>query len=151
MRRFNLIKTVKPKNKTYVCFDGVPPYAKMNQQRQRRFKGSLTNKILNKEPSSWNRNQITPGSLFMNDLDSYLINKFSKEPKIVFSPSSEPGEGEHKLFEYLRKNKNTEDNIALYGLDSDLIMLSICHLTYCNNIYIFREAPEFIKSSFIRP
>ena len=35
----NLIKSVNPKNKTYVCFDGVPPYAKMNQQRQRRYKG----------------------------------------------------------------------------------------------------------------
>ena len=82
----NLIKVVGPKHKTYVCFDGVPPYAKMNQQRQRRFKGSLTNKILNKEPNSWNRNQITPGTKFMNDLDKYLTYKFSKEASIIFSP-----------------------------------------------------------------
>ena len=67
--------------------------------------------------------------------------------KIIVSTSQEPGEGEHKLFDYLRKNDLTNDNIALYGLDSDLIMLSIFHMNYCNNIYNFREAPEFIRNS----
>ena len=93
----NLIKTVNPKNKSYICFDGVPPYAKINQQRQRRFKGSLTNKILNKPNNSWNRNNITPGTKFMNNLDEYLLNKFKNENNIVFSPSSEENEGEHKI------------------------------------------------------
>ena len=140
----NLIKTVKPKNKTYVCFDGVPPYAKMNQQRQRRFKGSLTNKILNKDPSSWNRNQITPGTLFMNDLDGYLIEKFSKETKIVFSPSSEPGEGEHKISNIIKANLSFKtDNLIVYGLDADLFMLGLLLVYKDYKIFLYKETRHF--------
>ena len=36
--------------------------------------------------------------------------------------------------------------MVLYGLDADLIMLSIFHIEYQNNIFISREAPEFMKN-----
>ena len=49
--------------------------------------------------------------------------------------------------EHIRTGINNNETIGLYGLDADLIMLSIFHLKYCTNVYVFREAPEFIKSS----
>jgi hypothetical protein len=67
--------------------------------------------------------------------------------KMVVSTSDEPGEGEHKLFKYIREHDFTNENIVIYGLDADLFMLSIFHYECYKNAYIFREAPEFLKSS----
>ena len=62
--------------------------------------------------------------------------------------SDERGEGEHKLFGYIRKNKDSHESqtTIIYGLDADLIMLSLNHLRICKKIYLYREAPEFIGS-----
>ena len=140
----NLIQSVNPKNKTYVCFDGVPPYAKMNQQRQRRYKGSLTNKILNKDSDSWNRNQITPGTIFMSELDKYLTKKFSKEINIVFSPSSEPDEGEHKISNIIKSNPMFKNhNLIIYGLDADLFMLGLLLVLRDYTIFLYKETHHF--------
>jgi 5'-3' exonuclease len=57
--------------------------------------------------------------------------------KIIFSPASVPGEGEHKLLQHIR-NTNEELKYAVYGLDADLIFLMLA--TQKNNIYLMREA-----------
>ena len=89
----------------------------------------------------------------MKDLNKRLVNHFKNPSKygvenLIVSSSDEVSEGEHKIFEYMRNNKENvcNDVHLIYGLDSDLIMLSINHLPICSNIYLFRETPEFIKS-----
>jgi 5'-3' exonuclease len=47
------------------------------------------------------------------------------------------------LFHHIRQTDCKEDIIAVYGLDADLIMLSIFHQQFSKNIYVFREAPTF--------
>ena len=66
----------------------------------------------------------------------------------IISCSDESGEGEHKIFEYIRNNKSyhKETTTVIYGLDADLIMLTLNHLHISNSLYLFRETPEFIKS-----
>ena len=65
----------------------------------------------------------------------------------MISTSVEHGEGEHKIFQYIRDNqeKHSKETVV-YGLDADLIMLSINHLRFCPNIYLYRETPHFIRS-----
>jgi len=147
---------IKPTNRVYIAFDGVAPYAKMNQQKTRRYKSQFMDVFLNGLPTNkWNTANITPGTQFMKNL-SIKLNEYFSDKSVqnktnvkewVISASDESGEGEHKLFQYIRKHPCKDENIVVYGLDSDLIMLSIFHYHLYKNCYIFREAPEFLKSS----
>ena len=149
------IRTINPSTTIFVAFDGVAPFAKMEQQRTRRYRTAyIKHKLSSTDEQTWDTSAITPGTTFMVNLSKRVQYAFENmEQKynvsnIIVSGANEPGEGEHKLFDYIRKYPNTKSNIALYGLDSDLIMLSLFHLQYCNNIYVFREAPEFLKHLF---
>jgi 5'-3' exonuclease len=146
----NPIKTV------FIAFDGVAPFAKMKQQRTRRYKSEFMSKLngTQGEIKKWSTSAITPGTTFMEKLSKRIYFKFNhsevkyKTRKVIVSTSEECGEGEHKIFKYIRTQVEIEnDSAAVYGLDSDLIMLSIFHCKLFRNMYVFREAPEFIKSS----
>ena len=204
------VEMIKPTNTLFIAFDGVAPFAKMDQQRTRRYKSTHTkakhipltsfNTVLNEKchksntkPADefsrklpvtdltqigvdlyktpiidmdtgsnpdplkppkiiWSTLLITPGTDFMNKLSICLENEFvnnhksqkTNSYKTFVSSTTEIGEGEHKLFQHIRSYSNMiYDQVVVYGLDSDLLMLSIFHLKYCSNIFIFRESPAF--------
>ena len=62
---------------------------------------------------------------------------------VIFSNSNVPGEGEHKIFEYIRENNEESYTDLIYGLDADLIMLSFRLVK--SNMYLLRESLEFGK------
>ena len=152
------IKQLNPTNSIMIAFDGVAPVAKLEQQRSRRFKSLYTNNIAKSilkktDADPWNTTAITPGTIFMKTLDERVKKAFNEPSQfnlnsIIFSGSNEYGEGEHKIFKHIRDNSadHQNKNTVIYGLDADLIMLSINHLPVAPNIYLFRETPEFIKS-----
>ena len=141
-----LVDLVNPHKLLYIAIDGVAPRAKMEQQRTRRYKTTLdrTEKI-------WNTNAITPGTNFMCKLGKFLnyeiLHKLSNRGyQVIFSDSVEPGEGEHKILNYIRNTDNkkgcSECQHVIYGLDADLIMLSLI-VSGCNSIYLLRERTEY--------
>ena len=139
------ITIINPKKKVYIAFDGVAPVSKLEQQRQRRYKSFIQSTVLS-ETQKWDKCAITPGSKFMDSLSNHLKNKFNT-PKFILSTSNDPGEGEHKIFAFIRENNfDADDKLVIYGLDADLIMLSLCNLQYHDKIYLYRETPHFIKS-----
>ena len=133
---------VKPK-RVYIAFDGPPPMAKMKQQRERRYKGKTDGPI-----GGWDTVQITPGTTFMLKLDEALKMHFKDHDEryafFKLSTSAEPGEGEHKLFEWLRTD-TPDGSTFIYGLDSDLIILALHHLKYSQDIFMMREFKEEMK------
>jgi 5'-3' exonuclease len=160
------ITMIRPSRSVFIAFDGVAPFAKMEQQRTRRYKTAYMS-ILNQQitkldtdrqskcVSGWNTAAITPGTQFMEKLSKRIMLEFTNNErryniqKFIVSCSDQAGEGEHKIMEYIRTTNNlNNDNIALYGLDADLIMLSIFHLKYVKNIFVFREAPDFLQFYF---
>lgn len=152
------IKTVQPKKEVFICFDGVAPIAKLDQQRTRRFKSAfmvrLENELSTAHYTAWDKTAITPGTEFMTKLNHRLEQYTQPEHAAILgvdtirvSSSEQAGEGEHKIFEYIRNtpDKHLRETTVIYGLDADLIVLSLNHLRY-GRLYLFRETPSFVQN-----
>lgn len=119
------IKQIKPTHTLIIAVDGKVPVAKIQQQRQRRYLSSQTRK-----PGEFDGTVITPGTDFMFKLDSDIKSMLSGmrdqlPPRLIYSSHLSPGEGEHKIMEYYRTLKFASGNHFLYGMDADLIFLSL--------------------------
>ncbi|CAI2359350.1 unnamed protein product [Moneuplotes crassus] len=165
----DIIHLVKPKEMIMFAVDGVAPRAKMNQQRSRRFKTAqerhelkklADDALIEQDPElqvsdMFDVNSISPGTDFMVELnrklDYYIQHKINTDPlyskiKIILSGSDVPGEGEHKIMEYIREYKNSDyyhegTRHCIYGQDADLIMLSL--LSHEPNFTIIREEVKY--------
>jgi 5'-3' exonuclease len=125
----------KPK-KIFIAMDGLVPYAKIVQQRYRRMR-------VKEEESSFDRNQISPDTPYMRDLETALRERF---PFAHISSTQVPGEGEHKLFKDIAGlPENQRRSICIYGLDADLILISLQNhkLSYPYSMNLLRESKEF--------
>ncbi|KAI8137507.1 XRN 5'-3' exonuclease N-terminus-domain-containing protein [Fennellomyces sp. T-0311] len=161
----HLFAKIKPKKLFFMAIDGVAPRAKMNQQRSRRFRTAQEaqtnrNKALKRgeelpDEPPFDSNCITPGTEFMAKLTAqlryFIAKKVSEDAnwrgvEIVLSGPEVPGEGEHKIMEYIRLAKaqpeyNPNTRHCLYGLDADLIMLGL--LSHDPHFALLREEVTF--------
>ncbi|SBT76951.1 exonuclease, putative [Plasmodium ovale] len=153
----NLFFLIKPKRLVYIGVDGVSPKAKMNQQRKRRFLSLFKVNDTSNTGNVFNPNCITTGTDFMYKINLSLNKWFKILVKkrvfpfdVIFSGSDVPGEGEHKILKFIRENCNRDGafkqyNHCIYGLDADLIMLSL--VTHLNSIFILRDKFKMTNDS----
>lgn len=143
-----VIRHVNPSKLVYIAIDGVAPMSKVKQQRYRRYKKVKDTQLFNSIKRKWNKpvvkewnnSAITPGTIFLDKIKQAILDYCDTSSySIIFSSQNTPGEGEHKLIEYIRKHNFL--NYMIYGLDADLIFLSIA--TQKSNIMLLREANQF--------
>jgi len=132
----------------YIALDGTPSLSKMLEQKKRRFVGDFQSQLLEpyKSTFSWSKNNISPGTLFMNKITKFLsniksvINKekikeedlildldkynfYNKIKKFEYSDTNAPGEAEMKILDLMIDLPN--EPIIFYSPDSDVILLSL--------------------------
>jgi 5'-3' exonuclease len=133
-----VLDIVKPRN-VFVMIDGVAPRAKMNQQRERRYKSMFFKTLYGNDQMKWDTNKITPGTKFMQNIQHalHVYSKTLREINFVVSGADEPGEGEHKMIQYI-ESYCKDGSIMIYGLDADLIMLGLLY-SQTKNITLLRD------------
>jgi 5'-3' exoribonuclease 2 len=167
-----IFSIVRPRKLVFMAIDGVAPRAKLNQQRARRFRSAkemAEKKIADQSryeaecyrakpgsappamPTYWDHNVITPGTPFMQALAEhlrfFLHDRLSNHPAwrgvaVVLSDASVPGEGEHKIMDFIRGQRrrpgyDPNTRHAIHGKDADLIML--CLATHEPHFSVLRE------------
>jgi len=154
---------VKPESlKTiFIAIDGVPDKAKILEQKHRRYIGGMIitgikQKIFQKyeqelkqsnryqyetQKISWSRNNISPGTAFMDKLCNTIKNIDFKKycPNLssyIFTGVYDPGEGESKIMNHIRQTKNIS-NVVIYSPDNDLTPLGM--ILHVPNLIILKH------------
>jgi 5'-3' exonuclease len=130
----------------YIALDGVPSFPKMLEQKKRRFVGDFIERLVEgySLPFYWSKNNISPGTKFMNKVTIYLSNiksiiggdeiknlilqpedydYYKKIKKFEYSDTNAPGEAEMKICDLIVLLD--KGNIIYYSPDSDIILLSL--------------------------
>lgn len=161
-----------------IAMDGIPSERKMEEQSARRITSSIIetySKLVIEEYNKemllesflyfyethkivWNRGNISPGTIFMNNLSHYLksdnIKKlFMKDNKylqqIIVSDIYEVGEGEKKIMNYIINNlKGTNDTVMVYSPDADVVLL--CILLPVDNVLLLKYESNFDTYSIVK-
>ena len=106
----------------------------------------------NEKKFKFDSNCITPGTDFLDQcsiaVKTYIKSRLNNDPlwknlNVIFSDASVPGEGEHKILDFIRTQR-TYDNYnpntyhCIYGADADLIMLSL--IMHEPHFFVIRES-----------
>ena len=143
-RRFRSAQEAKEKDEEAAEFRKM-----LNSQKASR--GEDINTLEEVVEKTWDSNAITPGTPFMfllaESLQYWCAYKYTTDPswqdmKVIISDASVPGEGEHKIMNFIRSQRalpthNPNTRHVIYGLDADLIMLGLA--THEPHFRVLRE------------
>jgi 5'-3' exonuclease len=146
LKIIELVTQINPRDVLVLAVDGVAPMSKIIHQRQRRYKS------LERKPNPFfDSNGITPGTDMMTRLDVFLKDWIVKSSvslpnKVIYSSHMVPGEGEHKIMDYMKDGSLSVYNGAhiVYGMDADLVVLSM--LAPIERIFLVRQEIQDVIS-----
>ena len=106
----------------------------------------IRNTVDSEDESKISSLQFTAGTSFMQRLSDSVTDEMKRISKtkgieIIVSGADIKGEGEHKLLDHIRGISEHRRNIAIFGGDNDLTMLSLSQI-HRHNIYNYRHFDE---------
>ena len=153
------------------AFDGYKPHPDGNARSSQQFSGKIDQSVVsgsnamasistNLPPGEdgtprFHSNEITPGTPFLHrcsqNILKFIQHKLQTDPKwadltIVFSGHDVPGEGEHKIMDFIRHEKHKpgydpNKSHCIFGQDGDLVMLGLA--THEPHTCLLREEVVF--------
>ncbi len=147
----SIVNAYSPLYELGLFVDGCVPSSKNQQQRRRREKSAME-RATNLKYSQFDGAQISPATPWMFWMDGVIqrwvkrnLDKNFVPDTNIYSSHLQQGEGEHKIMDHFRsiyrdfkdKNDNYNNTYVVYGLDSDLIILS--SLQKLRGIVLVRE------------
>lgn len=154
-----ILEHIVPTKRLIFSTDGIPSFAKMILQRERR-KNMMKNTEITNQTNFINPIIFTPGTEFMNNLANNLDEYFNKlkqqynnKIKIIELISMEYDESELKLFNKMKKYK--KDNNIIVSNDADVIVIALSitntksNINVCNiknNIYQEISMNKFLNN-----
>lgn len=143
-----IVRSFTPGMLLIVALDGPPPFAKIRQQKQRRYNHAMQLKKLPDGGMPYDSNVLTPGTDLLFALDAAIYDVLAELkrdlaiPEVIYRGQLTPGEGEHKIMKelhnWLDNNQPPEGANIIYGNDSDLILLGLA--LDSPHVYIVRDA-----------
>lgn len=145
-RRFRSAKDAKEADEKKAEFRTL--LRKQEGEARKQDEASTIDDVVKK---TWDTNVITPGTPFMfilaRSVRYWVQWKLNTDPawaqlKVIISDASVPGEGEHKIMQFIRSQRSDPEydpntKHVMYGLDADLIMLGIA--THEPHFRVLRE------------
>lgn len=143
----------------YIAIDGVPNKNKMIEQRKRRYMAAIINEYKKQlfdkyvdefdnnryayetNKLHWSKNNITPGTEFMYELNLMLQGSFFEVELKNICPNLNQyiyngpyifGEGEKKIMDYIYSHiiSNDMNEFVIYSPDSDMTILALILLSH---------------------
>ena len=144
-----IISKFKPKKAIFIAWDGTPVGAKIKQQRERRVNHAKIS------DAAIDPNIITTGTLYMHELEARIAAIIQEPqyaavfpPEVIIDPSSNPGEGEHKIADFIRswrdrewkadEQKEATGAHVIEGADGDFALLVL--MMGLENVWLHRSA-----------
>ncbi len=134
------IREISPRNFLGIYFDGIPPLAKVVEQRARRYE------MENPGVGKFSTVKITVGTAFMRRVVEEVVAALAANvsvlpPEVEVSTPSEKGEGEHKLANRIRDKDASQPGVkVIVSDDSDIIIMSL--LNSWRDCYIFFDRKD---------
>jgi hypothetical protein len=137
-----ILRTCNPRLAVVFAFDGVAPMAKLMTQRRRRESSKRDGKY------KMSPLHLTPGTEFMRGAaeamrhyaSTKLLDSRYKEVRFYISGADIPGEGEIKVFDWIKRSEllpdGTDRSVVLIGGDADLVLQGLV-LTKVKNLFTF--------------